>query len=42
MQNQGIEFEINVDAVKRRDVQLTVSLIGSHYRNKILELPDIL
>ena len=41
MQNQGIEFEINVDAVKRRDVQLTVSLIGSHYRNKILELPDI-
>ncbi len=40
MQNQGVEFEINVDAVKRRDVQLTVSLIGSHYRNKVLSLPE--
>lgn len=40
MQNQGIEFELNVDAVKRKNVQLTVSLVGSHYANKILTLPD--
>lgn len=40
MQNQGIEFELNVDAVKRKNVQLTLSLVGSHYTNKILKLPD--
>lgn len=40
MQNQGIEFELNVDAVKRKNVQLTLSLVGSHYTNKILTLPD--
>lgn len=40
MQNQGIEFELNVDAIKRKNVQLTLSLIGSHYANKILSLPE--
>lgn len=40
MQNQGIEFELNVDAIKRKNVQLTVSLVGSHYANKVLTLPD--
>lgn len=40
MQNQGIEFELNVDAIKRKNVQLTVSLVGSHYANKVLTLPE--
>lgn len=40
MQNQGIEFELNVDAIKRKNVQFTISLVGSHYTNKILSLPE--
>lgn len=39
MRNQGIEFELNVDIFKKKDLQWTVSLVGSHYSNKILTLP---
>jgi TonB-linked SusC/RagA family outer membrane protein len=40
MSNQGVEFEINVDIMKRKDLRWTVSLLGSHYKNKILTLPE--
>ena len=40
MRNQGIEFELNVDIFKKKDFQWTVSLVGSHYSNKILTLPE--
>ncbi len=40
MSNQGVEFEINVDIMNRKDFKWTVSLVGSHYKNKILTLPE--
>ena len=40
MSNQGFEFEINVDILKRKDLSWSVSLVGSHYKNKILTLPE--
>ncbi|MCR4825090.1 MAG: SusC/RagA family TonB-linked outer membrane protein [Bacteroidales bacterium] len=40
MQNSGIEFELNFDLIKNRDLRWTLSLIGSHYNNKIVRLPE--
>lgn len=40
MRNQGIEFDLNVDIFKKKDFQWTVSIVGSHYSNKILTLPE--
>ncbi|MBQ9660351.1 MAG: SusC/RagA family TonB-linked outer membrane protein [Bacteroidales bacterium] len=40
MQNSGIEFELNFDLIKNRDLRWTLSLIGSHYANKIVRLPE--
>ena len=41
MGNQGIEFELNVDILKNNDFQWTATLVGSHYRNEILTLPEM-
>ena len=40
MQNKGIEFELNFDIIKKRDIRWTVSAIGAHYSNKIVTLPE--
>ncbi len=40
MSNQGVEFEVNVDVMKRKDLKWTISLVGSHYANEILTLPE--
>lgn len=40
MENNGVEFELNVDILKNSDFNWTVTLVGSHYRNKILTLPE--
>ena len=40
MSNQGIEFEVNVDILKGRDFSWTATVVGSHYTNKILTLPE--
>lgn len=40
MQNSGIEFELNFDLIKNRDLRWTLSFIGSHYTNKIIRLPE--
>ena len=40
MSNQGIEFEVNVDILKGRDFSWTATVVGSHYKNKILTLPE--
>lgn len=39
MENQGVEFQLNVHAVDTRNVKLDVRLNGGHYANKILSLP---
>ena len=40
MQNTGVEFEVNFDILKKKDLKWTVTLVGSHYDNKILTLPE--
>ena len=40
MLNQGVEFEVTVDLVKTRKVNWSVTLVGSHYDNKLLTLPE--
>ncbi|WP_300904087.1 TonB-dependent receptor [uncultured Alistipes sp.] len=40
MSNQGVEFELNVDVMNRKDLKWTVTLVGSHYANRILTLPE--
>lgn len=40
MLNQGVEFEVSVDLVKTSKVNWSVTLVGSHYTNKLLTLPD--
>ncbi len=40
MANQGIEFEVSVDILKNENFSWTASLIGSHYKNEILTLPE--
>lgn len=40
MMNSGVEFEINADIFKTKDFQWSVSLNGTHYKNKITKLPS--
>ena len=40
MKNTGIEFEVNVDIFNQPDLKWTVSLVGSHYKNRIVTLPE--
>jgi hypothetical protein len=40
MQNTGVEFELNFDILKKKDLKWTVTFVGSHYDNKILTLPE--
>ena len=40
MANQGIEFELTVDLVKTSKVNWTATLVGSHYKNELLTLPE--
>ena len=40
MRNSGVEFELNVDIFNKPDLRWTVSLVGSHYKNRILTLPE--
>ena len=40
MRNSGVEFELNVDIFNTDDLHWTVSPVGSHYKNKILTLPE--
>ena len=40
MMNTGIEFEVNADIFKTRDFKWSVSLNGTHYKNKITKLPS--
>lgn len=40
MKNTGIEFDVNVDIFNQPDLKWTVSLVGSHYKNRILTLPE--
>lgn len=40
MKNTGIEFEINADIFKTKDFKWSVSLNGTHYKNKITKLPS--
>ncbi len=40
MRNNGVEFELNFDIFKKQDLRWTVSVVGSHYSNKLLTLPE--
>lgn len=40
MRNNGVEFELNADIIKNKDLKWTVTLLGSHYSNKVLTLPE--
>lgn len=40
MRNTGLEIELNVDIFNKKDLKWTVTLVGSHYKNKITRLPD--
>ncbi len=40
MMNTGVEFEVNADIFKTRDFKWSVSLNGTHYKNKITKLPS--
>ena len=39
MENQGVEFTFNVHAVDTRNVKLDIRLNGTHYTNKMLQMP---
>ena len=39
MVNQGVEFTFNVHAVDMRNVKLDIRFNGSHYSNKMLQMP---
>lgn len=39
MENQGVEFTFNVHAVDLRNVKLDIRLNGTHYTNKMLQMP---
>ena len=41
MENQGVELQFNVHAIDTRNVKLDLRLNGSHYANKITELPKV-
>ena len=38
LENQGIEFELGIDAVRTKDAQLRFTFTGSHNRNRIKKL----
>ncbi len=40
MRNTGVEFEINYDIIKNSDFRWTLGLVGAHYKNKIIRLPE--
>ncbi len=40
MSNQGVEIELNFNIFKRRDLQWSVSVNGSHYINEVITLPE--
>jgi TonB-linked SusC/RagA family outer membrane protein len=40
MRNQGIEFNLDFAVIRNRDFQWNINLNGTHYRNKIIRLPD--
>ena len=40
MEGRGIEFEVNYDIFRQKDFRWTLSVLGSHYTNKIITLPD--
>jgi hypothetical protein len=39
LENQGIEFQLNIHAVDERNVKLDIRLNGGHYGNKLKSLP---
>lgn len=41
MVNRGVEFNLNFNAIMKRDFNWTISILGSHYKNKVMRLPDI-
>ncbi|WP_319504032.1 TonB-dependent receptor [Bacteroides graminisolvens] len=40
MRNQGVEFTVSGSPIKTRDLTWNVSFNGTHYKNKILNLPE--
>ena len=40
MKNSGIEIDLSVDIVRSKNVKWTLQVVGSHYENKILTLPE--
>ena len=40
MSNQGVEFNLDFAVIRNRDFQWNINLNGTHYRNKIIRLPD--
>lgn len=40
MRNTGIEVDLSVDIIKKKNVTWTVQVVGSHYENTILTLPE--
>lgn len=40
MKNTGIEFEISIDLIKRRNLYWNVTLNGTHYKNELTKLPS--
>ena len=39
LENQGVEFQLNIHAVDERNVKLDIRLNGGHYGNKLKSLP---
>ena len=39
LENQGVEFQLNIHAVDERNVKLDIRLNGGHYANKLKSLP---
>ncbi len=40
MRTTGIEFEVNFDIFKKKDFRWSVGVVGQHYDNEILTLPE--
>ncbi len=40
MKNTGIEFEVNGDIIKTRDIRWNAALNLTHYKNELTKLPD--
>ncbi len=40
MRNSGVEFDLNFDIIKQRDFRWTLGLVGAHYNNKLIRLPE--